>query len=51
MKTKTTLANPHTAARDLTLAKLAHAGPFLEGHLSPFKRPGCALQCLQLNLT
>jgi alpha-acetolactate decarboxylase len=42
MKTKTTPANRHTTARDLTLAKLGQAGPFLEGHLSPFKRPGCA---------
>jgi hypothetical protein len=41
MKTKLTLANRHTSARDLTLAKLAQSGPFLEGHLSQFKRPGC----------
>ena len=42
MKTKTTTANRHAKARDLTLAKLAHTGPFLEGHLGQFKRPGCA---------
>lgn len=42
MKTKTTIALRHRAARDRTLAKLAQSGPFLEGHLSPFKRPGCA---------
>lgn len=42
MKTKTTIVNRHTSARALTLAKLAQAGPFLEGHLSQFKRPGCA---------
>ena len=41
MKTQTTPANRHTTARDFTLAQLAHTGPFLEGHLSPFKRPGC----------
>jgi hypothetical protein len=44
MKTKNlkTTAHRHTTARQLTLAKLAQTGPFLEGHLSAFKRPGCA---------
>jgi hypothetical protein len=37
MKTKMTLANRHTRARELTLAKIAQTG-----HLSQFKRPGCA---------
>jgi alpha-acetolactate decarboxylase len=42
MNTKTTFANRHTRARNLTLAQIAQSGPFLEGHLSPFKRPGCS---------
>jgi hypothetical protein len=42
MKPPTTPANRHTRARDLTLAQIAQSGPFLEGHLSQFKRPGCA---------
>ena len=42
MKTKMTLANRHTAARDLALRQIALTGPFLEGHLGQFKRPGCA---------
>jgi hypothetical protein len=42
MKTKTTTANRHTLARDLTLRQIAQTGPFLEGHLSAFNRPGCA---------
>jgi hypothetical protein len=42
MKTKTTTANRHSNARQLTLAQIAQIGPFLEGHLGQFKRPGCA---------
>ena len=42
MKTKTTLANRHATARDAALRQIARTGPFLEGHLGPFKRPGCA---------
>lgn len=34
--------NRHTVRRAAALAKLAQVGPFLEGHLSAFKRPGCA---------
>lgn len=34
--------NRHAARRAAALAKLAQVGPFLEGHLSAFKRPGCA---------
>jgi len=34
--------NQHAARRNATLAQLARVGPFLEGHLSAFKRPGCA---------
>jgi hypothetical protein len=42
MKTKTTPSNRHSKARELALRKLAQAGPFLEGNLCQFKRPGCA---------
>ncbi len=34
--------NRHTRARQSTLRQIAHLGPFLEGSLSAFKRPGCA---------
>jgi hypothetical protein len=33
--------NRHTRARESTLRQIAHIGPFLEGSLSAFKRPGC----------
>jgi hypothetical protein len=33
--------NRHTVRRAAALAQLAQVGPFLEGHLSAFKRPGC----------
>lgn len=36
------LRNRHVTRRAAALAKLARVGPFVEGHLSPFKRPGCA---------
>ena len=36
------LPNRHTRARALTLRQIAQIGPFLEGSLSAFKRPGCA---------
>jgi hypothetical protein len=42
MKTKTTTANRHATARDFALRQIALTGPFLEGHLGQFKRPGCA---------
>jgi len=42
MKTKTTTANRHATARAFALRQLALTGPFLEGHLGQFKRPGCA---------
>jgi hypothetical protein len=35
------LPNRHTRARESTLRQIAQIGPFLEGSLSPFKRPGC----------
>ena len=41
MKAIPVLKNRHTARRDAALAQLARVGPFLEGHLSAFKRPGC----------
>jgi hypothetical protein len=33
--------NRHTRRRAAALAKLGHLGPFLQGHLGSFKRPGC----------
>ena len=42
MKTKTTIAHRHATARDFALRQIALSGPFLEGHLGQFKRPGCA---------
>ena len=42
MKTKTITSNRHSQARDLALRQLAHSGPFLEGNLCQFKRPGCS---------
>lgn len=36
------LPNRHTHARQAALRQIAQLGPFLEGSLSPFKRPGCA---------
>ena len=35
------VSNRHTLARESTLRQIARIGPFLEGSLSPFKRPGC----------
>ncbi len=42
MRPKPTLSNRHTKARDLALRQIAQLGPFLEGALCQFKRPGCA---------
>jgi hypothetical protein len=42
MKTTATLSNRHTWAREAALRRLAQLGPFLEGSLCPFQRPGCA---------
>ena len=33
--------NRHTHARAAALRQIAQLGPFLEGSLSPFPRPGC----------
>ena len=37
-----TPSNRHTRTRQATLRQLAQLGPFVEGSLSPFKRPGCS---------
>ena len=42
MNPTTIVSNRHTRARAAALRQIAHLGPFLEGSLSPFKRPGCA---------
>ena len=41
MNPGTIIPNRHTRARESTLRQMAQIGPFLEGSLSPFKRPGC----------
>ena len=33
--------NRHTRAREAAQRQIARLGPFTEGSLSPFKRPGC----------
>jgi hypothetical protein len=33
--------NRHTHLRQAALHQIARLGPFIEGSLSPFKRPGC----------
>lgn len=35
------VSNRHSRARQSTLRQIAQLGPFIEGSLSPFKRPGC----------
>ena len=42
MKTTLTTKNRHATGRAAALAQIGQTGPFLEGHLSAFKRPGCA---------
>jgi hypothetical protein len=42
MNPSANLSNRHTKARDAALRQLVQLGPFIEGSLSPFKRPGCA---------
>ena len=34
--------NRHTHAREAAQRQIARLGPFLEGSLSPFQRPGCS---------
>ena len=41
MKIKPTVSHRHAQARAQTLRQLAQIGPFLEGALCQFKRPGC----------
>jgi hypothetical protein len=42
MKATLLTKNRHTTRRAAALAQIGQTGPFLEGHLSAFKRPGCA---------
>jgi hypothetical protein len=35
------LSNRHSRAHQTSLRQIAQLGPFIEGSLSPFKRPGC----------
>jgi len=42
MKMKPTISNRHSQARAKTLRQIAQVGPFLEGALCQFRRPGCA---------
>jgi hypothetical protein len=42
MNPSATVSNRHTRARPSTLRQIAQIGPFIEGSLSPFKRPGCS---------
>ena len=41
MKPTANLPNRHAKARATALRQIAQLGPFLEGSLSSFKRPGC----------
>ena len=42
MKPRPNTQNRHTRARQSALRQIAQIGPFIEGTLSPFQRPGCA---------
>jgi hypothetical protein len=42
MNPNATVPNRHLRARQAALGQIAQLGPFLEGSLSPFPRPGCA---------
>jgi hypothetical protein len=42
MKNTPGTVNRHTARRQAALRRLGQTGPFLEGSLCSFKRPGCA---------
>jgi hypothetical protein len=42
MNPNATLPNRHSRARAAALRQIAQLGPFLEGSLSAFPRPGCA---------
>lgn len=41
MNPRAIVPNRHTPARETARRHLAQLGPFLEGSLSPFQRPGC----------
>ena len=42
MKSSPAPSNRYAKARSVALRKIAHVGPFLEGALCQFQRPGCA---------
>jgi hypothetical protein len=42
MNPAATVSNRHTRACQTALRQIAQLGPFIEGSLSPFKRPGCS---------
>jgi hypothetical protein len=42
MNSSVIVPNRHTRARAASLRQIAQLGPFIEGSLSPFKRPGCS---------
>jgi hypothetical protein len=42
MKRNSATANRHAAPRQAALRRLGQIGPFLEGSLCSFKRPGCS---------
>jgi hypothetical protein len=42
MKTHLLTLNRHTTRRQAALERLGQVGPFLEGSLCSFKRPGCS---------
>ena len=42
MNSSAIASNRHTRARESSLRQIAQIGPFLEGSLSNFKRPGCS---------
>jgi hypothetical protein len=41
MNTRALVSNRHTRLRQTSLRQIAQLGPFIEGSLSPFPRPGC----------
>jgi hypothetical protein len=41
MKTSSVTSNRHTTRRQSALRRIGQIGPFLEGSLCSFKRPGC----------
>ena len=42
MKTSLLVQNRHSAQRQATLKQIRQIGPFIEGSLCAFKRPGCS---------